>query len=495
MLIDLGVPNPKQKLFLQAKKRFIAFGGARGGGKSWVVRAKATAMALKHGGIKILVMRRTLAELRSNHIIPLLQLTQGIAMYSDLHKELRFSNGSVIMFGYCDNDRDLLRYQGNEYDVVFIDEATQFQFEWFSALCGSVRGVNNFPKRVYLTCNPGGIGHVWVRRLFVDKIYEEGEEPEDYEFIQSLVTDNQILMENDPGYVKFLKSLYPTLRAAWLEGDWDAFSGRYFKDFDPSIHVLKPFDISRFWRRYIAFDYGLDMFACLWIAVDSALNAIVYREICMPNLIISRAAEVIKNTGDYHGMSIYAPPDMWNRRQDTGKSAAEIFTENGIPVRKAKNDRVLGWMNLSEWLAPYENELGETDAKLKIFDTCPELIRSLRNLNADENKPDDVATEPHELTHACVTGDTKVRLPYGTKTIKELVGTQGEIVSHRVDKTVTMRYNIVSKTRENAPVYKLTTESGAVFRATADHRVLTKDGWKQLCELIPGEQLVSYTTE
>lgn len=400
MQIKLDIPNPKQKLFLLAKTRFVAFGGARGGGKSWVVRTKVILLAMKHPGIKILVMRRTLAELRSNHIVPLLQLTQGVAMYSDLHKELRFTNGSLVMFGYCDNDRDLLRYQGNEYDVVFIDEATQFQYEWFSALCGSVRGVNDFPKRIYLTCNPGGVGHMWVRRLFIDRAYEEGEIPEDYQFIQSLVTDNDVLMKNDPGYVQFLRSLYPTLRAAWLEGDWDAFSGRYFKDFSRDIHVVQPFDISQYWRRYIAFDYGLDMFACYWIAVDSALNAVVYREIHKPDLIISRAAEVIKATEDWQGLTIYAPPDMWNRRQDRGKSAAEIFQENGLTINKAQNDRVLGWMNLSEWLRPYENEIGEQDAKLKIFSSCEHLIRSLQNINADENKPDDVATEPHELTHA-----------------------------------------------------------------------------------------------
>lgn len=401
MQINISAPNPKQELFFRAKSRFVGYGGARGGGKSWAARNKAVLMALRYPGIRVLIMRRTLPEIRSNHIIPILAMLAGAGNYSDLYKEFRLNNGSSIFFGYCDNDRDVLRYQGLEFDVCFIDEATQFKWEWFQRLSASMRGINDFPKRMYLTCNPGGVGHAWVRRLFIDKQYEEGEDPSEYEFIQANVYDNEILMREDPGYLKFLKSLYPTLRRAWLEGDWDAFTGRYFKDFDISIHVVQPFELRGYWRKYIAFDYGLDMLAAYGAAFDSSRECVVYQEVFEPNLIISNAAERIKGIDGWEkGSTVYAPPDMWNRQSDRGLSAAELFAENGVHITKAKNDRVQGWMNLSEWLKPYKNEFGEDSAKLRIFSTCENLIRSLRTIEADEKNPSDVAVEPHELTHA-----------------------------------------------------------------------------------------------
>ena len=159
MDIFINEPNEKQKLFLSDRHKHIAFGGARGGGKSWAVRTKAVLLALRYSGIKMLIVRRSYPELINNHINPLREELYGLAGYNKSEKVFTFPNGSTIKFGYCNNDKDLDQYQGAEYDVIFLDEATQLQEMWIKKIIACVRGVNSFPKRDYYTCNPGGSSH------------------------------------------------------------------------------------------------------------------------------------------------------------------------------------------------------------------------------------------------------------------------------------------------------------------------------------------------
>ncbi len=126
MIRTMPAPNPKQRQFMLAKTRFVAYGGARGGGKSWAVRQKAKLLALNYAGIKELILRRTFPELRENHILPLNVDLTNIAKYKETDKSFTFPNGSRLKFGYCDAESDVLQYQGQEYDVIFLDEATQF---------------------------------------------------------------------------------------------------------------------------------------------------------------------------------------------------------------------------------------------------------------------------------------------------------------------------------------------------------------------------------
>ena len=155
---SIGSPNARQLAFFAAQTRYIAYGGARGGGKSWAVRKKAALLALRYSQSRILIVRRTLPELRENHTRPLTTDLNGIAVYRDTDKTFTFPNGSIIRLGFCANESDVLQYQGQEYDFIFIDEATQlteYQYMWISSCC---RGANGIPKRIYLTCNPGGVG-------------------------------------------------------------------------------------------------------------------------------------------------------------------------------------------------------------------------------------------------------------------------------------------------------------------------------------------------
>ena len=409
MVFDIGELYPKQIEFCKATNKYICYGGARGGGKSHVSRIKMCLLAFNYPGIQILLLRRTLKELRENHVLQLQKLLKNIANYKDNTKEFLFPNGSRIVLGYCDNEKDVLQYQGQAYEVIVLEEATHFTEFQFQTLTESNRMSGNLKKefipRMYFTCNPGGVGHSWVKRLFIDKDYKVTENPKDYIFIPSLVFENKYIMEKDPNYVKVLENLPEDRKQAMLYGNWDVFDGQFFREFNRNIHVIEPFEIPLEWNRYIAMDYGLDMFAVLFIAVDTKGKAYVYNEIHKSDLIVSDARQTLKSIMRNHKYkAIYAPPDLWNRNRDTGKSTAELFFEGGIDLSKASNDRKAGWLNVKEWLKikKVKNEqTGEVyeDSDIKIFSNCINLVRCLPQLQHDEKDPNDVATEPHEITH------------------------------------------------------------------------------------------------
>ena len=390
-------PNPKQLEFFRARERFVAYGGARGGGKSWAIRQKARLLALRWPGIRILILRRSFPELQENHILPLLSDLRGIARYRASEKAFVFPGGSRIKFGYCDRERDVDQYQGQEYDVIFLDEATQFTEYQYITLTPCIRGANDFPKRMYLTCNPGGVGHMWVKRLFVDRAFRGDEDPADYRFIPARATDNPVLAQRDPGYLKMLDNLPDGLREAWRDGSWEVFAGQYFPEFTRQTHVVRPIALPPEWPRYRAFDYGLDMLACYWFAIDLEGRVWVYRELRESGLIVSQAARAILDMtppGEHIQYTI-APPDMWSTQKDTGRTMAELFAQHGVPLVRASSQRIQGWMVLKEYLRRRE----DGRPGMLFFDTCPGIIRDLPALQHDEKKINDCAVTPHEITH------------------------------------------------------------------------------------------------
>lgn len=399
--LDLGRPNSDaQKKFFSSRTRFTAYGGARGGGKTWCSVRKAIGGAVRYPGIRILFLRREYEDLRSTVIDPILNMVpHELADYNGGMYILRFLNGSTIKFGNMPGYGAAVqgKYQGQEYDWIFMEEATQFTEQEFRGIGACMRGVNGIPKRFYLTCNPGGIGHHWVKRLFVEGRFQADEDPDDYTFIKATVDDNLDLMKSDPDYVKMLNSLPPDIRAAHRFGDWDALGGSYFPEFSRSMHTCKPFRIPKEWALYRCFDYGLDMFACLWVAVDFNGRCWVYREYAEADLPVSAAAEAMHavTPDDERIQYTIAPPDMWNRRNDTGRNAAEIFLQSGIGIVKASSSRVQGWLTLKELLRPME------DGKpgIIIFDCCKGLIDYLPALQHDRVNPTDCDKNPHEITH------------------------------------------------------------------------------------------------
>ncbi len=400
---------PKQKEFCKSRTKYTCYGGARGGGKSFVARIKAILLALYYPGIQILLLRRTYGELLENHVLPLQKELKSkeknkIAVWNTQEKVFSFPNGSRIKLGYCDTEADVLQYQGQAYEAIFMEEATHFTEFQFNCLKESNRLSGQCKKelkpRMYLTCNPGGVGHIWVKRLFIDRDYEENENGDEYSFIPALVYENEYIMKNDPDYVKALESLPEDRKKAMLYGDWDIFEGQFFSEFNRSVHVIEPFEIPSDWYVYFTMDYGLDKLAGYWIAVDYNNVGYVFREVYESNLLVSDARDKIK---DMTNESIYmylAPLDLWNRHKETGKSTADIFAEGGIDLYKTNNDRIQGWLQMKEWLKVQNDEQGLPTSRLKIFSTCKNLIRCLPQIQHDPKRIGDISNEPHELTHS-----------------------------------------------------------------------------------------------
>ncbi len=423
MILNLGAPSEKQTLFLKDKHRYVAYGGARGGGKSWAVQRKSTLLCLKWAGIKILIVRRTYAELLNNHINVMIPLLHGVAKYNRSDKMFTFFNNSTIKFGYCATDADLGQYQGSEYDVIFIDEAcllSEYQLQQITA-CN--RGVNNFPKRIYYTLNPGGQSHGYFKRLFVDKKYQDRENPADYGFIQALVTDNKALMESQPDYIKQLENLPPKLREAWLLGRWDIFEGMFFEDFRTEVdvsksielnmtpeemlrygrytHVIEPFEPPKEWTYYRSYDFGYGKpFSCCWWAEDYEGTVYQIEELygCTqtPNEGVKwspdkqfRQIKEIENSHPYlKGRRIdgVADPSIWDGSR--GESIYESALRQEIDFQKGVNDRIAGWMQMH-----YRFQFDEKGkARMYIFKNCKNTIRTLPLLMYDEHKPEDLDT-------------------------------------------------------------------------------------------------------
>ena len=406
-------PNKKQKLFLESEYRYTAFGGARGGGKSWVVRAKAILLAMNYKGIRILFIRRTYPELYQNHITILESMTKGFATYNRQNKELTFINGSKIIFGYLLNESDAQQYQGQEYDILFIDEATQLTEKMFDMVDSSVRGANTFPKRTYLTCNPGGVGHAWVKRLFITKNYKKGEDPKKYLFIQSLLEDNKVLMAMQPEYKTKLEALPYDLRQAWLYGSWDVFTGQFFKEFvnEPNesrkfTHVIFPCEIPRYWTVYRSMDWGYSKpFSVGWYAFSE--KGVCYRikewygcskdepntgiqlspiEVAREIKAVEAQDEVLK---DFNIIGV-ADPAIF--KSDNGEAISDVMARQGVYFIPADNQRIAGKMQFHNRLVFDENGY----PMFYVFNTCREFIRTIPELIYDENKVEDVDTSQED---------------------------------------------------------------------------------------------------
>ncbi len=401
MKLDISVTK-KQKRFMDAEESEVLFGGAAGGGKSYGQIVDALLFALRYPHSKQLILRRTFSELEKSLIRTSLALyPREIYSFNSSSHIGRFKNGSVIDFGYCANENDVYQYQSAEYDVIRFDELTHFTEAQYVYLLSRVRGANDYPKQIKSSTNPGGVGHSWVKARFIDPApYGESFRGGDglrRIFIPSLLDDNRFLTEGDPDYRERLSALPEREKKALLYGDWNIFEGQYFSEFSREKHVCEPFEIPPSWRRWRTVDYGLDRLVCLWIAISPDSRIFVYREYCASDLPISASAKAICERTPT-GEDIYAtlaPPDLWSRTQESGKSKASIFAEFGVTFTKTANDRETGWLAIKELLC----DTGE-GARLKIFSNCTELISCLPALTVDKIRPTDCSNEPHEITHA-----------------------------------------------------------------------------------------------
>lgn len=422
------VPNPKQRLFYSSTAKHTAYGGARGGGKSYAMRRKLVMLCMRYDRLSVLLLRRTLAELRKNHIQPLVYELNGYAVYKKDERAFIFPNGSRLELGYCDNEGDLMQYQGAEYDVIGFEEATNFREEWIRFISTSLRNTRlDFKTRIYYTCNPGGVGHSYIKRLFIDRDFTDGENPDDYLFIPARIYDNKPLMEANPDYIRLLEALPPSKRRAHLDGDWNVCEGQVFEEFkdDPEhyfdrqfTHVIEPFDIPESWTVHRSFDFGYAKpFSCAWWACDydGRLYRILELYGCVPrepnvgvkwtpDEIFAEIARIEREHIWLRGKHIYGVADPSISDASRGISIAEVAEKYGVFFEKGDNKRIAGWMQVHYRLSFDKNGI----PMMYIFKNCRDFIRTIPYLQYSTVSPEDINTEledhiADETRYMCMT--------------------------------------------------------------------------------------------
>ena len=311
-------------------------------------------------------------------------------------------NGNAVLFRGLLDDRQRERlksitFASGKLTDVWIEEATELDASDLEIIDDRLRGClpEGLFYQIKLTFNPVSANH-WLKKRFFDQ------KSPDVLTNHSTYLDNRFMDQAFHERMARRRILDPEGYRVYGLGEWGVVGGQYFPEWRENVHTCEGFPIPPHWRRYVTLDYGLDMLAAYFIAMDTSGNAWVYKEIYESGLIVSDAARLIRSRIQ-DGEDIYqyfAPPDLWNRRQDTGKSAAAIFAEHGVPLTRAENDRVAGWYDLHEWLRPYEDEQKRMRAALTVFRCCENLIRTLPSLARDPKNPNDAAVTPHELTHA-----------------------------------------------------------------------------------------------
>ncbi len=396
-----------QSDFLASSEREVFYGGARGGGKSYAMLVDPLRYCDKQHH-RALLIRRTMPELRDliNHSQQLYSKAYPGAKWREQEKEWRFPSGARIEFGYAENLTDALRYQGQSYTWIGIDELPQYPTpDIYNFLRSSLRSVDpQIPVYMRATGNPGNVGSLWVKEMFVDPSESNkrfnveiptpmGVKKISRKFIPAKLQDNPYLMQTDD-YYAMLASLPEVQKKQFLEGDWDAYESSSFPEFNRQVHVIEPFDIPRNWMRFRAADWGYSSPACcLWFAVDYDNNLFVYRELYTKrNTADIFARKVLEmEDGEYIRYGIL-DSSTWARRGDIGPSIAETMIQEGCRWRqsdRSPRSRISGKVEVHKRLR-VDEDTGYPS--MFIFSNCLNLIRTLPMLPVDKNNPEDVDT-------------------------------------------------------------------------------------------------------
>lgn len=404
-----------EKIVREGEAFELLYGGAAGGGKSEWILYHFYNLALDFPGFHGLILRRTFPELRRSMIMRSWErFDTDLCKYYSSEHIWRFANGSTIEFGYCEADRDVYQYQSAEYDAIGWDELTQFPtdfpYTYLMSRCRTTvdKRARGLRPHIIAGTNPGGIGGAWVKARFVDvcqpeRIYNATVLVRGKEvvvprvFIPAFLADNAYLGDE---YAIALANLPEDIRAALQDGSWDVIEGQYFREWDRQIHVIDPFEIPRFWRRWRGLDYGFTNPACcLWFATNEDGDVFVYREFYRTELVPRDQAKRILAMsvyGDQEGQLTgaervdytVADPSIWTRT-GAGPPIAQQYSDEGLVCRKANNARVDGWAMVRQYLAI---DRRTKRPKLYIFSTCRNLIRTLPMLVHDDVKPEDLDT-------------------------------------------------------------------------------------------------------
>lgn len=405
-------PNPgPQTEFLAATEKEVLYGGARGGGKSYSLIVDPLRYCHKKAH-RALIIRKTMPELRDmiNHAHNLYKQAFPEVKWKEQEKVFTFPSGARIEFGYAENEQDAMRYLGQAYTWIGVDEIGLYATDRILTLLkGSLRSVDpEIPTYIRMTCNPGGAGMHWLKEQFVDAaewnttFHIPVEQPDgtiEYisrRFIPSKLSDNPYLTRT-ADYRNMLLSLPDKLKKMWLEGRWDVVEGAAFEEFDPLIHVIEPFDLPSNWVKFRACDWGFSTnFCVLWMAVDYENTIYVYREWYGKGFTADVFAQRVRllEQGEYIQYGVM-DSSVWARRGDIGPPVPEIMRLNGClwrPSDRSPGSRKSGKMEVHRRLRIFNDYEGKPTAKLKIFKSCRNLIRTLPSLPLDSNDMEDIDT-------------------------------------------------------------------------------------------------------
>jgi len=396
-------PTPKQDEAFEAVNRykFVLYGGAMGGGKSYWLRwclvklLGEFAGTYKLKGVRVGMFCEDYPALKDRQISKIkYEFPAWLGTYNSADHEFTLSDefgSGVLCFRNLD---DPSKYQSAEFAAIALDELTKNKRETFDFLRTRLRWPGIKDVKFIAGTNPGGIGHDWVKKIWIDRIFDPNEaEAGQFFFIPAKVEDNPYL---DKSYFESLKSLPEDLRKAYVEGNWDLFAGQYFKEFRREIHISPFFNITSEWKRFICGDYGYSTpSAVYWCAINPDGQIFVYRELYEAGLIHRDLAQKIKalTTGDENIKYCVFDPSIFAKSGATGEAGADAMKREGLNIIAGDNNRTAGWAKFRDYLKPYTGPNGKQTAKLQILETCPNLIRTLPQMIFNKNHPEDLIGE------------------------------------------------------------------------------------------------------
>lgn len=371
------------------------------------------------------LIRKTYDELNQNHI------QQMWKEYPELHeyylkseKTIEFPNGSRLLFRHLAHTDDVYNFIGSEFEDIALDQAEQHSEEVIKLLRASNRTTSpSIRPKMLLTANPGGPGHLYLKRLFIQRQFLENEDPHDYDFVSAKVWDNRFLVENNPEYIKTLEALPETKRRAWLEGDWDVFEGQAFEMWREDVHVIQPtFSLHRLpesYKLFAGWDEGTLAPRAFGVFVqdgDGMVQMIYeyYRrgetiDVASKNILEELEQNKLLEPMQTRGR-IYYDPSMNIKSNQTGKASVDIARNIlGIRFEAGNNDRVEGFRRMQTLLNWNEDN---PIPILRVWNTCHEFTRTLPALvYADSGTDVDTDTEDHHFDQAKYALMSLMKLP------------------------------------------------------------------------------------
>ena len=374
----------------------VGYGGARGGGKShWLLAQMGADDCQRVPGLKCLLLRKVGKSVMESFDDLRRRLFVNLPHEFSAHRgTLTFRNGSRIIAGHFQNEKDIDAYLGLEYDIVGIEEATTLSSRKHSDISTCCRTSKpNWRPRIYSTTNPGGIGHAWYRKKFILPHLKRTER--ESRFIPARVGDNRF---NNPEYTKVLSNLTGWQKRAWFEGSWDISAGQFFTTFRREVHVIEDFDDTRAREWFVAFDYGFTHYTvCLLGCTDGDGNVFIVDEHAERLWLPQRHAAAIKamlgrrRIGDRrleisNLKRFVAGADVFSKQSD-GSTVAAQYAKLGIRLTCANTERINGWAEILQRFGDVEAGIAPT---LFIHRRCARLLECLPSLQHDPHRPEDV---------------------------------------------------------------------------------------------------------